>query len=155
MPKKIFKIRNIAIPFLIVLCGAVSLLAYILNFPGSRRVFIFRSSDSDRLSIEKRYLKGVPESQKISNYVDELLLGPVSEHCVPVFALGTRNISCFEREGTVYVNLSNDMLKGTGKLSDFKYSLSLLEKNIMTNFPSVKVVEVFIDGHKPYEYLER
>ena len=152
MNKEIFSAKNIAVTSVTVVLFAVSLLIYILKFPGFRKVFIFQSTDSSGLSIERRYLPPLSGDKKIENYVSELLLGPVSEHCMPVFALGPRVLSCFEREGVLYVDLSQDMLVSKGPLSDFKKGISLFEKNIYTNFPSVKKVEVFIEGHKPYEY---
>lgn len=152
MNKELFSLKNIIISAALFLVFALSLTVYLVKFPGVRKVFIFQSTDSSSLSIERRYLPPLSGDKKFENYVSELLLGPISEHCMPVFALGTRVLSCFEREGVLYINLSQDMLVSKGPLSDFRKCISLFEKNIYTNFSNIKKVEVFIEGHKPYEY---
>ena len=98
------------------------------------------------LSIEKRFLKCGKADSKVRNFVDELLLGPISEHCIPVFHSGTKVISCFERNNVLYVNLSSDFLyadygtdfsKKIKILKDCKYYYLInsngLSNNIKTN----------------------
>lgn len=129
----------------------LSLFFWIKNFPGIRRCFIFKSSDSDIMRIENRFEPMFPISGKIQNYIDELLVGPVSEHCTPVFSKGTTLKDCFVRGSKLYVNLSSDLLKTDAYNTDFKAQINVFKLNIMANFRYIKEIEVFIDGKVPFE----
>ena len=58
------------------------------------------------------------------------MTGPVSEHCCPVFAKGTRLKNCYLRDSKLYVNLSADVLKADAYNTDFREQIDLLKKNI-------------------------
>ena len=131
----------------------LSLFFWILNFPGIRRSFVYKSSNSDVLKIENRFESIFPVSGKINNYIDELLTGPISEHCCPVFAKGTRLKNCYLRDSKLYVNLSADVLKADAYNTDFREQIDLLKKNIFNNFKNIKEIEVFFYGKLPFEYL--
>ena len=112
---------------------------------------MFVSSDSELLRIENRFEPLKPAQGSIRNYVDELLLGPVSEHCRPVFAKGTRCISCFRRRDTLYVNLSEDLLRADAFHTDFAADIDLFKRNIFNNFRYIKKIELFVNGRVPFE----
>lgn len=132
----------------IVLSAAVSFVVWTIRFPGIRRTFVYESTSSDSYSIESRYLVSNPEQGKIRNYIDELLLGPISEHCRPIFADGTRVLSCFRRNSVLYVELSDDFLHDDPEKTDFKKKLELFKRNIIRNFPGIKKVVVFAGGNE-------
>ncbi|MCQ2591993.1 MAG: hypothetical protein MJ188_04350 [Treponema sp.] len=87
----------------------------------------------------------------ISDYVDELLLGATAERTKYMFTAGTKNLSCFERNEIVYLNLSSDCLKMGDNVIELKKGVELLKENIFKNFSRIKSVEVFIDGRFAYE----
>lgn len=131
----------------------LSFLFWTVNFPGIRRIFIYQSTDSDSYSMEYRYLSLFPENGKIRNYVDELLLGPISEHCKPIFVLGTKVVSCFERDSLLYLDLSASIFNDVDKKVNFEKQIKLLKRNILKNFKNIKDIEIFIDGEPVFEYI--
>lgn len=132
----------------IVVAAAVSFLLWAVHFPGVRRTFVYESASNGNYFIESRYLVRNPEQGAIRNYVDELLLGPISEHCRPVFMPGTRAVSCFRRNSVLYVELSSDLLYDDAENTDFARKIALFKKNIMRNFPGIRTIELFIDGQE-------
>lgn len=143
-------------PSLYVLGGAaviffVSLLVWLIKFPGVRRIFFFQSAENGRVYMETRYEPVRPVQGGLRLYVDELLLGPETERCLPLFSDGTRTVSCFQRHGDLYVNLSSEALNAGQGASDIKKGIELLRKNIRYNFKSIRTVDVFVDNKPVYE----
>lgn len=146
------KPKDFFLPAFLLLAAAFSFMFWLIKFPGGKAVFIYESADKKTLSVERRFYKGKPSVSKIQTYVDELLLGPVSERCKPIFAQGTKALSCFERGNVLYVNLSSDLLKADEKETDFRKQINLFEKNIRSNFPLIREINLFIDGNAPFEF---
>ena len=69
MNKELFSLKNIIISAALFLVFALSLTVYLVKFPGVRKVFIFQSTDSSSLSIERRYLPPLFGDKKFENYV--------------------------------------------------------------------------------------
>lgn len=115
------------------------------NF-GDRRVFRFQSVDSGRNNVEWRLLPSRKGSEKISLYVDELLLGPKNERCRPVFSPGTKALFCFERDRVLYVNFTGKLLDQSGNASGIMEGIEIFKKNVLFAFPRLKQVEIYIDG---------
>ncbi len=128
----------------------VSLMVWIVKFPGIRRTFIFQSSDSQKFRIETRYAPVNPPQGKYHYYIDELLLGPISEHCKEIFQSGTKVLGCSKKNDTLYVNLSKELLQADAFETDFKAQIELFKLNITRNFSNIKKVEIFIDGTTPF-----
>ncbi len=128
----------------------VSLMVWIVKFPGIRRTFIFQSSDSQKFRLETRYAPVNPPQGKYHYYIDELLLGPISEHCKEIFQRGTKVLSCSKKNDTLYVNLSKELLQANAFETDFKAQIELFRLNITRNFSNIKKVEIFIDGTTPF-----
>lgn len=129
----------------------VSLMVWVAKFPGIRRTFIFHASDSDKYRIETRYVPINTAQSKYQYYIDELLLGPVSEHCSPIFCKGTRVISCFVKDSVLYVNLTDDIFRADAFTADFRSDIDLFKMNVLNNFSNIKQIELFIEGVRPYE----
>ncbi len=155
-----FKELNIAKTFdktskiLLAVIGGVFLLSFVFycaSFPGKRFTFRFQSVDSGKNSVEWRLLPHKKGSEKVSLYVDELLLGPKTERERPLFSPGTKAEFCFSRGKTLYVNLSNDLLYKTGNASDIMYGIELFRENIMHEFPEYHSVEIYIDNQPLFE----
>ncbi|MBQ5472426.1 MAG: GerMN domain-containing protein [Treponema sp.] len=147
------KLKRTSYAILLVILASmlISLVAWFIKFPGIRRSFVYQSSDSDKYRVEYRYLPAKPVQGPIQNYIDELLLGPVSEHCTPVFEKGTKVLSCFKKDNVLYINLSDDVLKADSQTTDFRKQIDLFEKNVFRNFGSINKIELFIDGKTAFD----
>ena len=147
------KLKRTSYAILIVILASllISLAVWLVKFPGIRRSFTYKSSDSDKYRIEYRYLPVKPVQGPIQNYIDELLLGPVSEHCTPVFEQGTKVLSCFKKENVLYVNLSKDLLSADSQTTDFRKQIELFERNVFRNFGTINKIELFIDGKTAFD----
>ena len=81
----------------------------------ARKTFVFYDIDTGAVSVEDRLLRvsrEKPDSRaretNLAKYTEEALLGPVSPNSLPLFPRGTRLRSLFYRDGTVYVDLSEE-----------------------------------------------
>lgn len=155
MTEKLPKLKNTSWVILLVLAVFLvsSVFIFIKDFPGLRRSFIFRSSEGEGLRIENRFEPVFPQQGRVQNYIDELLLGPVSEHCMPVFAKGTKVIYCLQNGSKLTVNLSRDFLGADAVNTDFRAQIELFKLNVKKNFPGIKEVELFVDGRIPFEKI--
>ncbi len=122
-----------------------SLIVYAAKTSGRRYSFRFQSVDSGKANVEWRLLPRRRGAEKISLYVEELLLGPKTERARRVFSPGTKMTFCFERSNVLYVNLSPELLEKTGNASEILYGIELFKKNVRSAFPRIKQVEIYID----------
>lgn len=135
----------------VLLAFAVSLGFWLHGRHGRRYVFLFPSAVSGVRCAESRMLSARPGKDAVAQYVDELLLGPLSEYCSPLFPIGTTASFCFVRSSTLFVNLSEEALLCDPVGTDFHAVLALFEENVRRNFPSVRTVELFIGGRSAFE----
>lgn len=142
--KKTLKIT--AVLGAIVLALLVSIIVFLGNGFGKRRIFVFPSVDEGDYVVEARYMKKNPTKDDVSYYIAELLLGPDSERTKSLFTSGTRVLSCFEKDGILYVNLSEDLLNLGDNVVPFDEGFELLVKNIKQNFSKIKSVEIYVNG---------
>lgn len=126
---------------------AGSLCSYFFHFMGFRYSFKYRISGSDKMVFETRPVPSVSGTSKLTLYVEELLLGPSSQRARPFFPLGTRVLFCFERNGTMFLNLSEQAVMDFSPEVNLQDSYELLKMNVKANFPSIKKIELFIDGN--------
>ncbi len=75
---------------------------------GKKYVFIFPCVDEGQYILETRYLKENPQKTDLNYYADELVLGSGLERTKYLFTPGTKVLSCFEREGIVYIDLEGN-----------------------------------------------
>lgn len=82
-----------------------------------RRTFEFESTSvlstsafHSRRNIEARYFLRQGAKESIKLYVDELLLGPITEQSRAIFALGTSAKSIDFSNGTLFIDLSSEAL---------------------------------------------
>lgn len=118
---------------------------------GTRRSFIFPSVDDGDYVVETRYLPDNPLKDDITYYIDELLLGSQVERTKLIFAKNTTVLSCFKKDGILYVNLSNELLNLDDNVIPIKDGIELLKKNIKQNFGHSKTVEIYVDGNGVFE----
>ena len=130
---------------------SLSLLLFLISNHKSRRLFIFPSVDTGKYVVEYRYLPNNPVQGDLNLFLDELLLGSGVERTKLLFARGTKVNSCFVRKGTLYLDLSAELLQSGYGVIDIKDGISLLKKNIHKNFFGIWKIEVFVDGKIAYE----
>ena len=119
---------------------------YLTNMPGTRRVFYFESLDTNKISAEVRYLPSKAVQGKERLFVDELLLGPMTNRFRPLFSAGTKSEFCFVRGRTLYVGISKEAVQISPEAADIKKGLELFKKNILKNFTNIDTIMVYIDG---------
>lgn len=130
----------------------ISLLSWkVFGNTGKRYILFFKSSDTTSVMQESRYIRPINGKNMVVAYVDELLLGPQMERCRPLFAAGTKVLSCFEHDGTLYVNFNDAILKDSSEAVTIMEGTKLFQDNIRKNFVNIKVVEMFVEGIKMYE----
>lgn len=144
------KASVIVVLSLLFITFAVSLVFALVSNNGKRYTFVFPSADSDTCIIENRYLP-LKSENIVSLYVDELLLGSVTERTRLIFPRGTKVLSCFQRGDTLYLDLSKDLLAVDNSSYPLKSGRDLLVKNITTNFASIKKVEIYVDSKRAWE----
>lgn len=143
---------NRTIRFLVILTGLflISFVFWGFNFKGRTCSFYYRIAGTERLAFETRSVPSVKGISKLNVYIEELLLGPVVQRGSPVFPLGTKVLFCFERKNELYLNISKDALLDFNLTNDLKKSYELLTFNVQKNFPSVKKINLFIDGNSVF-----
>jgi hypothetical protein len=138
--------HNAAFAGLVLLCAAA--LADYLTTDFTRRTFAFKSIDTRQDNVEERMimLTGSRETD-ISQYVEELILGPLSPETIPLLDRNARLEALLLREDVVYINLSEEAAipPAGGSLWD---SFAVLRGEIMRNFPFVSEVRIFIAGNE-------
>ncbi|MBO4640483.1 MAG: GerMN domain-containing protein [Treponema sp.] len=144
------------IPFYVATVAAIGLLIlsaglYAKKGYGTKYVFIFPCVDEGKYVLETRYLKDNPNKDSISYFADELVLGSGLERTKYLFTPGTKVNSCFERNKTVYIDLSEDVIYMGHNVILIKDGIELLKTNIKKNFPHIDEVQVFVDGKYAFE----
>ena len=136
----------------IVIVFLLSLILYLTMNNTKRREFLFPSAeDNGSLVIEYRNLSKDAVQGDVQYFIDELLLGSSVERTRMLFTPGTKVISCFERDKTLYLNLTDDLLQMGSGVITIKEGVELLEKNIQLNFPRIEEVELYVNGNFAFE----
>ena len=89
----------------------------------------------------------------MQQFVQELLLGPVTNGFKSLFLQETRLESCFLQGNILYINLSKEALFPDVTTSATKEAVDLLVYNIKKNFSWIESVEIYIGSNKVYENL--
>lgn len=150
--KKTALIVKIIIASCILLAALIVSLVSISDRKADNRfVFLFESLDDEELHIEVRYINTVPEEDDVNCFVNEILLGPVTNRYRPLFARGTTVRSCFMRDGILYIDLSEEALLAAGSSSETERACNLLKESISLNFRQVDDIKLFISGIEAYK----
>ena len=130
--------------FLIFLVVFVfSVIQYKQKERGKRRIFYFSALDSADTYTEVRYepkeISG-DESQEIKYFVDELLLGAVTNRLRPLFSF------CRLDGDVLYVDLTEDALLEKGISLPIKDGTEFFRMNVLKNFGNINTIVMFIGG---------
>jgi spore germination protein GerM len=147
---KLLSKKQVFVLFVLIVLFLLSSLVYIVTNKGSRRVFFFPDYQG-RFYTEVRYLAKKQANDAVTQYIAELLLGPAGERVLALFSPGTRIISCFVREKTLYLDISEHALFAVDNTAAVKDGAALLTKNILRNFGFIDSVELYINNIRAYE----
>ena len=86
--------------------------------------------------------------------MDELLLGSTVERTKLIFSSKTKVNSCFLRDNTLYLDLSDDLLSIEKSSFPINDGIELLKENILKNFSNIHKIELFI-GEKFVASMEK
>lgn len=139
-----------AIPYSAIIIFLAALLfsfcKFIIYKTNDRYVMYFESLNNGKICTEVRFLPEKPVQGKEQLFVDELLLGPMTNRYRHLFTKGTRTEFCFVRNKTMFVGISKDALQISAETADIKKGMRLFKKNILKNFKNINTIEMFIDG---------
>jgi len=140
-----------------IILSSIILIVFMFSFISflakntKRRTFIFPSAENGVYVMEYRNLSKKASQGDIQLYIDELLLGSQVERTKYIFTPGTKVLSCFVRDKTLYLNLSEDLINVDRSVIDIKTGVQLLDKNIKKNFPKIENIQFFVDGKIAFE----
>jgi len=143
-------------PAVILLIGimAVFLTVALLEFHVSglaRRTFVFYAIGSGDITVEERMLRRAGSRERdVARYVEEALLGPVSQDLLPLFPRGTTLRSLLYRDGVVYADFSGYAVFPPDEGGEVFRNFDTLRAGIGRNFPSVEEVRFFIEGRAAF-----
>ena len=144
-------IAQLSIIFIFLITLLFSVLSYIIGKDSVRRTFIFPSADKGEYIVEYRNLTKKPIQGDVQLFIDELLLGSTIERTKSLFSSGTKVLSCFQRNQTLYLNLSSDLLEMGEGVIEIRDGMDLLKKNIQKNFSKIHEIEIFVNGKIAFE----
>ncbi|MDR0643473.1 MAG: GerMN domain-containing protein [Treponema sp.] len=125
----------------------------------TRQTFVFYDMKTGVSRTEERMVLKYPSSEEmqVKQYVEEAVFGPRISDSAPLFAHGTRLLSLLYRDGVVYINLSEDAafpivtddteMNAVSMTAARSRSFTTLDEGIKRNFPFVKQIVLFIEGH--------
>ncbi|MDR2313249.1 MAG: GerMN domain-containing protein [Spirochaetaceae bacterium] len=117
----------------------------------TRRTFEFPALANGELVVEDRMLyKADSLEQNIKNYVEELILGPISITCAPLLTKGVKLQSFMYRDGTVYADFSGDAALPVQGGAPLFESFLALNRGIRRNFHSISNVKLFVNGNEVF-----
>jgi hypothetical protein len=149
--------------YLLALCtiGGVAAAGFLFS-DETRQTFIFYDMKTGISRVEERMLLKYPsEEAQVKQYVEEAIFGPRSPYSAPLFIHGTRLLTLLYRDRTVYINLSEDAafpivtedmeINAVSMTGVRARSFSTLDQGLKRNFPFIRQIFFFIEGH-PIEY---
>ena len=133
-----------AIAIIICVCSAI---IYFMSYsPTNRAVLYFYSYDYDNLCTEVRHLPQNTVQGDEAFFVEELLLGPMTNRYKKLFADGTKLDFCIRQDDKLYVGLSKMALYNDLDAVSLRVGVETLKLNIVKQFTKINTVLVYIDG---------
>jgi hypothetical protein len=149
--KKGVRPRQVFLVLLLAAVFAASLVLFMQKRPGPQRVFYFTGFEGTKTFKEVRFLADNPVQGDVRLYVDELLLGSLTNGYRMLFVPGTRATLCVEQKRTLYVDLAMDTeaFFATGRTAlPWDEGAALFKRNIRANFPALRDIVLFINGRE-------
>ena len=114
----------------------------------ARYTFVFYNREGEAAIEERLLYKEMNSERAIQSYIEEMLYGPISQDLKPVFLQESSLLSLLYRDGTVFINLSEEAAFPVQIEADFNYSFTTMEQGVFRNFPAVQAVRIFVMGHE-------
>lgn len=139
-----------ALPFtaLIIILGTFlySLFKFKITNNSDRYIMYFDSPNSEFLCCETRFLSKDGYNNKEKAFVEEMLLGPLTNRFIPLFNRNTVCEFCFVRDKTLYVGISKEAVLVSKETAEIKRGIEVFKKNILKNFQNINTIVMYIDG---------
>ena len=152
--KRVVEVKKSSVVFIglsvALLAGAAIVSNVLMRKDRSRSVMYFPSFGTDDVCTEVRYLPEDSGVDPLVQYVDELLLGPMTNRFEHLFGQGTKVEFCTVEKGVCYVGLSREALHPNKQTADIQAGIELLKVNIVKRFTEISTVLVYIDGRSVY-----
>ena len=157
---KVFKAHKLKIVLgsILVVLLLISALLYMLDSHKQlQRRFLFLTEGSGEIAGEVRPVPRAADLEgEITNFLEELLLGPARLRLAELFPAGTRLNQTRLLEGTLYIDFSRELVFN---LENHPLTLveikGLLVDNLNRNFPRLDEIVITVDGQEPqYEIQE-
>ena len=87
--------------------------------------------------------KAVQGAEKL--FVEEVLLGPMTNRYIRIFPRDTELSYCFLKNKDLYVGFNDAVLTGVDGMT-IKESIDIFKVNIVKNFTFINKIDVSIDG---------
>ena len=146
------KVNAVVIVLSLVMLAVTAAVSFVrLRTDRERAVMYFTSFGTDDVCTEVQYFPKNPIQGEVAFFVDELLLGPMTNRYKPLFARGTRAEFCTLEGDTLYVGLSGDALSVSKESADIETGIKLLKVNIVKKFTKINTVLVYIGGKSVYK----
>ena len=138
--------RLIAFLVCAVICTACAIVSIYFYKPHKRFVYYFYSYSTDGLCTEVRHSPVNAIQGDVSFFIEELLLGPMTNRYKKLFADGTTLEFCIQKDDVLYVGLSKDALFPEAGDASIKDGVEALKVNIVKQFTKINTILVYIDG---------
>ncbi len=140
------------VAFLVVVFVLIFPFFSILTRPSlNRTVFFFPHVQNGDIQTEIRYL---PEkryaSERFSQFLDELTLGPISPDLLPLYPTAVRPVRAFIRGNEAFVDLSSEAEDYLEIGVPPRVAYEVFKKNVFTNFGNVAKMNLYIGGKEVY-----
>ncbi|MDR2446228.1 MAG: GerMN domain-containing protein [Treponema sp.] len=121
-----------------------------------RRTFVFYNMKNYAPQAEEHMLlRSRSEEASLTRYVEETLFGPRNPESAPLFPRETKLLSLFYRDGVVYIDLSEvaalpvvtGNVRAVPMEGGVERGFSTLRESLARNFPFIKEIKFFIEGH--------
>jgi hypothetical protein len=136
---------------ILVILSSVSI--YLFN-PSKKASYVifFPGNISTRLSGEKRFLiKNRSSEEEITNFVEELILGPLSINHGRLMPKDTKINSLLLRDETLYIDFNYSFLfSSEPTILSAQEMLDAISQSVFYNFRFIKHLHITVDGHIPY-----
>lgn len=129
----------------------VTIFSLVIKGIPQRRLFYFDSYNDNKIYTEVRYISNKSDDNEIKAFVDDLLLGPMTNRYKNIFSPNTKTEFCFLEKKDLYLGLSKDALFVNDETFDIKKSVELLRLNIVKNFTNINNINIYIDGKSVWD----
>ena len=116
-----------------------------------RRILFFPEIGSEKLSGEKRFLPSRKTLEEdVQFLLEEAILGPANPIHERILPKEVHLKSVITHQGTIYVDLSREMIFAEKELHlSLDEMIQAIGNIVLFNFPGVKHLFIFVDGRQP------